>query len=158
MSRAFVKESDGNPALEDFPERPVSSQQNFVTTRGLRLIEETIHQLEQEREQAKPADDASLLARINRDLRYWQLRKASAKVVIPEASPTKVRFGVTVTLNAADGMKRSFTLVGEDEANPQRGLLSWTSPVAQSLLGREEGDEVVFQGKRAEISRIATSP
>jgi|SRR5882757_5754302 len=154
MSRAFVKEAD-DKAPEDFPERAVSDHPNFVTARGLQLIEEAIRELERERDQAKLADDTATLARINRDLRYWQQRKASAKLVTPEASPTKVRFGVIVTLSIEDGSERSFTLVGEDEADPQSGLLSWTSPVAQALFGRETGDDIVLQGSKAEIVRIA---
>lgn len=150
MSRAFVKESDDVRA--DFPERAVSTQPNFVTARGLRLIEENIGRLEREREQA--GDDAATHARIERDLRYWQQRKASARLVQPEASPIKVRFGITVVLHDSAGAERSYTLVGEDEAEPQKGLISWSSPVAQSLLGREVGDEITLQDSVFEIVEL----
>jgi len=151
MSRAFVKEMDGIDVPEDFPERPVSSQPNFVTARGLQQIEAQTRQLEQEREQAKQADDKPLLARIDRDLRYWQQRKASAKRVDPENPPVKVRFGTRVTLQYPDGKQRKFVLVGEDEAEPAAGLISWASPVGQKLLGNEIGEEVDLQGQRVEI-------
>ena len=155
MSRAFVKETDGDQALRELPERPISSQPNFVTSRGMQLIDAQLQRLEQEREQAKSNDDQDALARVQRDLRYWQQRKGSAKVVTPEVSPSKVRFGMTVSLRFEDSdSERAFTLVGEDEAEPQAGLISWNSPVAQALLGREEGDAMEVQGGRAEIVRI----
>lgn len=152
MSRAFVKEDAGEH--EDFPERLVSAQPNFVTARGLRLIEENTARLEQEREQARAADDSAARVRIERDLRYWQQRKGSAKLVLPEAAPVKARFGVTVVLSDARGSELSYTLVGEDEAEPQKGLISWTSPVAQMLLGRDVGEEVELQGGRYEITAL----
>lgn len=153
MSRAFVKEPDGDQAVSDLPERPISPHPNFVTQRGQRLIEDMLGKLEHERVTAKSSGDAELLARVQRDLRYWQQRKFSAQVVVPETSPTQVRFGVTVILNDA-GAERRFTLVGEDEASPAEGLISWTSPVGQALLGREVGEEASLQGRRMEIVRL----
>lgn len=159
MSRAFVKEMDGMDVPEDFPERPVSERPNFVTARGLQLIEAQVRELEQERDQAKQADDKLALARIDRDLRYWQQRKASARLAQPELAqpetpPVKVRFGMRVTLHEDGGNERRFVLVGEDEADPATGRISWASPVGQLLLGNEVGDEIQLQGKRAEIVRI----
>ncbi len=93
-------------------------------------------------------------ARVDRDLRYWQQRKATAKLVEPETEPVKARFGVRVTLQYEDGAERSYTLVGEDEADPAQGLISWISPIAQALLGASVGDEVTLQGQRAEITKL----
>lgn len=154
MSRAFVKEMDGMDVPEDIPERPVSERPNFVTARGLQLIEAQVRDLEREREQAKLEDDKLALARIDRDLRYWQQRKSSARLTEPETPPVKVRFGMRVALREDDGNERQFVLVGEDEADPAAGLISWASPVGQLLLGNEVGDEIQLQGKRAEIVRI----
>ncbi len=39
----------------------------------------------------------------------------------------------------------SFTIVGEDEADPERGLLSWVSPLARELIGKQKGDVVVWK-------------
>lgn len=151
MSRAFVRETDGAEVPQDLPERPVSSHPNFVSPRGLQQIEEHIRELEAAREEPKRSEDKDALARVDRELRYWQQRKSSAKVVEPEASPVKVRFGVRVTVRCADGTQRSFTLVGEDEADPAHGTISWISPIAQALIGRELDDEVELQGQRAQI-------
>lgn len=154
MSRAFVRENDGAEVPQDLPERPVSSHPNFVTARGLQQIEARIRELEAAREEPKRSEDKDALARIDRELRYWQQRKSSAKLVEPEATPAKVRFGVRVTVQYEDGADRSYTLVGEDEADPAQGRISWISPIAQALLGRELGDEVNLQGQRAEITAL----
>jgi transcription elongation GreA/GreB family factor len=154
MSRAFIKEQDGADVPEDLPERPVSPHPNFVTARGLRQIEAQVRELEQAREQAKLGDDKSLLAHVERDLRYWQQRKAGARLTEPEPPAVKIRFGMRVTLGLDDGSQRQFVLVGEDEADPAAGLISWVSPVGQQLLGKEVGDEIQLQGRPAEILSV----
>jgi len=156
MSRAFVRETDGAEVPQDLPERPVSSHANFVTARGLQQIESRIHELEAAREAPKRSEDKDALSRVDRDLRYWQQRKASAKLVEPESEPQKVRFGVRVTVRYEDGVERSFTLVGEDEADPAQGLISWISPIAQQLIGTSVGDEMALQGQRAEVTKLAS--
>jgi transcription elongation GreA/GreB family factor len=154
MSRAFVRENDGAEVPQDLPERPVSSHPNFVTVRGLQQIESRIHELEAAREAPKRSEDKDALARVDRELRYWQQRKATAKVVEPDSAPVKVRFGVRVTLRYEDGTQRTFTLVGEDEADPAQGLVSWISPIAQALIGASVGDELSVQGRHAEITKL----
>jgi transcription elongation GreA/GreB family factor len=154
MSRAFVRENDGAEVPQDLPERPVSSHPNFVTARGLQQIESRIHELEAAREAPKRSEDKDALGRVDRDLRYWQQRKATAKVVEPDSEPVKVRFGVRVTLQYEDGTERTFTLVGEDEADPAQGLISWISPIAQALIGTSVGDEVALQSQRAQVTRL----
>src|SRR5256885_5700066 len=110
---------------------------------GLELIEARIAALGVELKAARAADDEPLVARVNRDLRYWTRRRATARVVAPLPAPDTVRFGVTVTLRyAGDGADARFKIVGEDEADPARGLVSFVSPLAQALLGKRIGDEV----------------
>lgn len=154
MSRAFVRETDGAEVPQDLRERPVSSHPNFVTARGLQQIEDRIHELEAAREEPKRSEDKDALARVDRELRYWQQRKSSAKLVEPEAAPVKARFGVRVTVHLEDGADRSYTLVGEDEADPAHGSISWISPIAQALIGAELGAEVNLQGQRAEVTAL----
>jgi transcription elongation GreA/GreB family factor len=132
----------------------VSAHPNFVTARGLRLIEDQIRDLQSAREAAKRDEDKSALARVDRELRYWSQRKASAKLIEPDPAPLKARFAVRVTVGYESGEERSFTLVGEDEAEPAQGLISWVSPIAQALLGAQVGDEVQLQGQRAEVLRL----
>lgn len=152
MSRAFVHESDDGPEM--IPERPVSERPNLVTPEGMRQIEERLRALEGERQTAKSADDAPGLARIERDLRYFNRRRASAQLIEPQPHAHSVRFGVRVRLRREDGGEITYRLVGEDEAEPARGLLSWASPLAQSLLGKEVGDTVLFQGGALEVAGI----
>ncbi|MCW5570542.1 MAG: transcription elongation factor, partial [Steroidobacteraceae bacterium] len=110
MSRAFVKEGDGEVAL---PERAVSPHPNLVTASGLAQIDAEVRALEASRRAARQAarggeagHDAAALAAIERDLRYWVSRKASARLVTPAAAPDIVRFGVAVTLRDATGATR----------------------------------------------------
>ena len=154
MSRAFVREIDGAEIPQDLPERPVSAHPNFVTVRGLQQIEQRIHELEAAREEPKRSEDKDALARVDRDLRYWLQRKGSAKLIEPQTAPAKARFGVRVTVLDEDDTQRSYTLVGEDEADPAHGLISWISPIAQSLIGASVGDEVKLQEQRAEIIKL----
>jgi len=152
MSRAFTRESDDDPGT--LPERPVSPHPNLVTPNGLAAIEARVRALESERAAARASGDSTQRARIERDLRYYTQRLATARVVAPAAAPDRVRFGVEVTLRNAGGHEQSFRLVGEDEADAAHGLLSWVSPLGQALLGHEPGDTVRFQAGELEILRL----
>lgn len=151
MSRAFVKEDDDAP--EELPERIVSTAPNLVTAEGLAAIEAEIARLNDELA-ALDADDRSGRAPIARDLRYWTARRGSAQLVAPPPDNEIVRFGATVTVARDDGRQQTFRIVGEDEANPERGTLSHVSPLAQALLGKSEGDVVRVAGGEAEIIAI----
>ena len=71
-------------------------------------------------------------------------RLARAQVIDPSGqAPDAVRFGATVLLmDVESGDEISYTIVGEDESDAARGLISVTSPVARALLGKPV-DEVV---------------
>lgn len=152
MSRAFTRESDDDPGT--LPERPVSSHPNLVTPGGLAAIEGRLRSLERELVAARASGDSTRRACIERDLRYFTQRLATARVIAPGAAADRVRFGVRVTLRNASGAEQSFRLVGEDEADAARGLLSWVSPLAQALLGHEPGNTVRFQTGELEILRL----
>jgi len=155
MSRAFVKENDD--AGEPLPELSVSPHPNFVTHAGLAQIEQRVAALEAEQRAARAGTDKPLLARISRDLRYWTQRRASARPVPTPTVPIEVvRFGVAVLLRFEDGTERAFRIVGEDEADPARGLVSWAAPLGKILTGRSAGDEVEVLGQTAEI--VALTP
>lgn len=152
MSRAFVRESDQD--AEPLPERGISPHPNLVTRSGLRQIDERIRELEAARRAARHEEDKSTLARIERDLRYWMQRRSTARVIEPQASQDVVRFGVKVMLELDDGSQREFRLVGEDEADPSQGRVSWVSPLGEALMGAKSGDTVKFQERDAEIVRL----
>jgi transcription elongation GreA/GreB family factor len=91
------------------------------------------------------------VAAVERELRYWKQRRSSARIIAPPSAPEIVRFGVSVRLQFDDGVGRGFRLVGEDEADPASGLLSWTSPVGTTLIGRRLGDTIEVFGRQAKI-------
>lgn len=151
MSRAFVKEDDD--AAEDLPERLVSTAPNLVTAAGLAAIDAEIAQLNAALAQA--GEDRAARARIARDLRYWDARRGSAQLMPAPSDADSVHFGSTVTLTRDDGRRQVFRIVGEDEADPERGTLSHVSPLARALLGKEAGDSVHVAGHDLEIEAIA---
>jgi transcription elongation GreA/GreB family factor len=150
MSRAFVKEDDDAAAA--LPERPISPHPNYVTAAGLAGIEAETARLQAEMHAA--AGDRDAAARIGRDLRYWQARRASAELIPAPADNGQVRFGSRITLRDASGRMRTLRIVGEDEADPRAGTLSYVAPLARALIGKAAGDEVGAPGGRMEILAI----
>lgn len=151
MSRAFVKEDDD--AVEDVPERPISTAPNLVTAEGRAAIEAEVTRLSDELSNA--GEDRSERARVGRDLRYWTARRSTAQLVPPPQDCEIVRFGCTVTITRDDGRSQTFRIVGEDEAAPERGTLSHVSPLARALLGKSVGDSAQVTGHDVEITNIA---
>jgi transcription elongation GreA/GreB family factor len=154
MSKAFTKEEEGGDVYDDLPDRPISPH-NLVTARGLELIEAELARLHEAHAVAHDADDKPLLAKINRDLRYWTSRRATAQVVEPPADATEVQFGSSVTIERDDGRRQTYRIVGEDEADPAHGTLSYVSPVAQALMGKPVGETVQAGAGEATIVEIS---
>jgi transcription elongation GreA/GreB family factor len=154
MSKAFTKEAEGGDVYDDLPDRPVSPH-NLVTRKGLEMIEAELGRLHREHAAAQDADDRPKLAKINRDLRYWTSRRATAQVMEPPKDAAEVRFGSTVTIARDDGRRQTYRIVGEDEADPSLGTLSYVSPVAQALMGKQVGDTVQAGTADAEIVAIS---
>jgi len=151
MSRAFVKESDDAPEL---PDRPVSGHPNYVTERGLALIEAELLQYRTALADAQAAEDRDAIAAAAREVRYWTQRRASAEPQPPPADDDIVRFGSRVTFERDDGRQQTFQIVGEDEADPAKGTLFYMSPLAQALLGKSVGDVLRAGSGGAEIVKI----
>src|SRR5262245_61837137 len=154
MSRAFVKDQDEDQGADDIPDRVVSPHRNLVTASGLAGIDEELRRSRDGLAAARSSADRAELARPRRDLRYWTERRGSAELVPAPTDTDKVRFGSTVTLAPAGGRQRIFRIVGEDEASPAEGRISYVSPLAQSLLGSQVGDTVPFSDAEAEIVHI----
>ncbi|MEJ0041755.1 MAG: GreA/GreB family elongation factor [Rhizomicrobium sp.] len=138
MSRAFVRERDDAPA-DAPPELRLGSGANLVTPRGLRLMEQRLFELNEALGAGPGADDK---ARILRDLRYWTSRRASAQLVDHQASDNEVGFGSEVVFRRHGGAPETFQIVGEDEADPAQGRISYVSPIAQALMGARAGETV----------------
>jgi transcription elongation GreA/GreB family factor len=145
MSRAFVSEEAEESRAAAVPERPVSTHPNLVTPTGLVLIETALASAQSALAKA-PADDTTR-PRLQRDLRYWQARRATATPVQAHtSSPDEVVFGVLVTVRRGKTTSR-FRIVGEDEADPAQGLLSYLAPLAAAVLGAETGETVEIEGR-----------
>jgi len=155
MSRAFVKESEDAGSEPELPERSVSPHRNLVTPTGFERIEAEVHRLEAELAQARAADDKPAIARCQRDLRYWNQRRASAEVVPPPTRHDKVRFGSTVTVRLDDRTLKTLKIVGEDEASPADGRIAYVAPVAARMIGAALGESVELGGVEGEIVAIA---
>lgn len=81
-------------------------------------------------------------------LKYLEYRIARAMVIDPLSvtNTDRIGFGATVELVNSDTDEAvTYALVGEDESDAERGLISITSPIARALIGKSEGDEVTVR-------------
>lgn len=155
MSGAFTKEQDDDELREELPDRPISPHRNLVTPEGLAQIEAELARLHVELDEAQARDDKHAVARAARDLRYWQARRASAEVIHKISDVAQVRFGHRVVIEDETGKQQSFRLVGEDEADPAKGLIPYVAPLAKELLGKSVGDSAEVGRHSATILEIA---
>lgn len=151
MSRAFVKEQE---SIDELPERLISEHPNLVTREGLTQIEAEVARFDAAHAAAQVAGDREAMAATARDLRYWSARMASAELVPEPADTAQVQFGSTVTIAREDGRRQTYRIVGEDEANPAKGSISYVSPLACSLAAKSVGEAISVAGSEAEIVAI----
>ena len=155
MAVAFTREEDYEARAADLPDRPISAHPNLVTASGLAAIEAELAAARAAYAAAQTeggiSADRTAMARATRDLRYWSARRANAQLVEPEDAAGTVQFGRTVEIEREDGRKQSFRIVGEDEADPAQGSVSYVSPLARALLGKSVGDEALVNGASVEI-------
>lgn len=89
------------------------------------------------------------LRQIDGRIRFLQGRLDSAEIVDPvqqgEIASGRVLFGCTVTVEDEAGKERCYSIVGEDEIDLSKGRVSWVSPIARALLGKAEGDCIIFK-------------
>lgn len=158
MAVAFTKEEDYEAQAADLPDRPVSAHANLVTASGLAAIEAELAAARAAYAAAQAeggiSADRTAMARATRDLRYWSSRRASAQITEPEPEPGKVQFGRTVEIEREDGRTQRFRIVGEDEADPAKGSVSYVSPLARALLGKAVGEVAEVNGAEVEIVAV----
>lgn len=158
MSVAFTRESDLEATAADLPDRPIPAHANLVTPRGLALIDAELAAAKAAHAAAQASDaisaDRTAMARATRDLRYWAARRASAQVIEPRGGGETVAFGNIVTLERDDGRSQRWAIVGDDEADPGAGSVSYVSPLARAVIGKAVGDVVKIAGQDAEITAI----
>jgi transcription elongation GreA/GreB family factor len=140
MSVAFRRESD-EEHLEPKFELPIPKGPNLVTARGLKLIGQRRAAFEA---QLRDCTDPTMIVAIQRDLRYWTTRQITAELA-PTPSGDKVEFGTEVTI-LLNGKQRKLRIVGDDEADPAAGLISFNAPLSRAMLGAEPGELLAFGG------------
>lgn len=157
-----MKDPDDAARPEVLPERPQSPRPNYVTPAGLQRLRAQAADLAVRLRSFGPPADPHERAVLQRDLRWVEGRLQRAILVDPaDQAVDRVRFGMTVDVRHEDGSTEALTIVGEDEAEPGSGRISWLSPLAEALLDAEPGDEVAWQrpaGKtRLEILEVRRS-
>lgn len=160
MSVAFVKEESAETAAEtQLPDRPVSLHPNLVTETGLKALEHALQTAREAFEAANAVEDVNERRRQAagpaRDLRHFSERLRTAQPMPPPADNETVAFGSTVTFSRDDGRVQTYRIVGEDEADPKAGTISYVSPVARLLLGKSVGDVVTIGEQELEVMTIA---
>ena len=161
MSKAFTRETDRDDS-DDLPdEAPPPGGKNYMTPRGHRALEDELRRLVRD-DRPKVVEVVSWAAgngdrsengdyiygkkrlrEIDRRIRYLTKRLESAEVVDParQTRRDQVFFGATVTYAGPRG-EHTVTIVGVDEADLDRGEVSWISPIARALMKAQEGDVV----------------
>jgi len=158
MSVAFKKESDTEAEAADLPDRPVSAHPNLVTPKGLALIEASLAEARAAYAAAQASGDVqadrTAMARATRELRYWSARRANAQLVEPQPDAEVATFGAAVTFEREDGRRQTYRIVGEDEADPAKGAVSFVSPLARAVLGKAVGETAQLAGDEIELIAI----
>ena len=147
MSVAFRRDSDEEHKEPRF-ELPIPVGPNLVTENGLALIRARVAELEA-CIAAEPGE--AELEEAKRTLRYWRTRQATAQLAPPPPAD-EVGFGSRVGFRQ-DGKLRRIDIVGDDEADPSAGRISFSAPLARALIGACVGDLVDFAG-RAEALEV----
>ena len=155
MSRAFIKEdADAEQVLVTVRPPLPEGVANLVTPAGLAALEAELKALQSEAaklaalsSEASGSNAVRRLAAIDEEIPELEDRLRSA-VLVPTPPPGTdvVQLGATVTVEDAAPSSRpsSFVIVGVDEADPLEGLVAFTAPVAQALLGKKVGASASF--------------
>ena len=154
MSKAFTRESDDEPGAEEIPSfRPQlpPGTRNYITREGADRVKQRLNDL-----LAKKQAMATMSNEIGTALEAEKRKIESAirrlqqildSVIVAEipSDQEKVAFGATVMVRHGNGEESAYHIVGVEEADPERGSISWISPLARALLSRRAGDKVRFR-------------
>ncbi len=156
MSKAFTKEDDDD-GVETLPDLPQSPHPNYVTLEGLAALRDRLHTVRAELNElrANKGDIKTHLAVAvaERDIRFIAERIKRAIVVDPRAQPPGlIAFGATIEVIDEDGRTHSYRIVGADESDPARGLITPFSPLARALIGAKVGDVVVWEKPKGQVT------
>ena len=169
MSKAFVKESDGDEEETEVSSIIPAGTKNYITPVGAERLKAELKALLYE-ERPKVVQTVSWAAsngdrsengdyiygkrrlrEIDRRIRFLTKRIQSFEIVDPSKQKSeRILFGAKGTIEDADGKKKIFQIVGIDESDPAHGKVSWISPIAKAVLNKEVGDVVNLRTPRSE--------
>jgi transcription elongation factor GreB len=163
MSKAFTRETEDEESLE--PSRPIpAGLKNYITPTGYKQLRDELDKLwKVERpalvntitwaasngDRSENGDyiyGKKRLREIDWRIRFLSKRMDDAVVVDPAQRKDcdQVFFGATVTVCGRDGVPRNYSIVGVDEADAGRGLISWVSPLARALIKARVEDVITL--------------
>ena len=152
MSVAFRRESDEEHKEPRF-ELPIPVGPNLVTANGLAQAQARVEALEA---LVAAETDEATLEESKRELRYRRTRLATAQLA-PPPPEDEVAFGSRVGFRQ-DGALRRIDIVGDDEADPSAGRISFSAPLARALIGACAGDRVDFAGRTEALEVVEVGP
>ena len=154
MSRGFIKEGD----QEEIPRVPMRAYlpegvPNYVTKEGLEALKEELKDLETER--VKAGDNYIMVNFLDASIKLLVDRINSAvEVDLSKSSKNTVSFGAWVRYNG-----RVVRIVGVDEADVNKGLISFISPIAKMLIGKKAGDIIELKGpEKIAVEEVSFEP
>ena len=154
MSRGFIKEGD----QEEIPRVPMRAYlpegvPNYVTKEGLEALKEELKDLEAER--VKVGDNYIMVNFIDASIKLLVDRINSAvEVDLSKSNKDTVSFGAWVRYNG-----RVMRIVGVDEADVNKGLISFISPIAKMLIGKKSGDIIELKGsEKIKVEEVSFEP
>jgi transcription elongation GreA/GreB family factor len=159
MSVAFTREESAETAAAvELPDRPISTHPNLVTQSGLKALDAAMAAARAAYHAAQQVEDLnerrSAVAAPSRDMRYFAERLRTAQLMPDPAERDTVAFGSRVTFVRDRGVPQTFRIVGEDEADPRTGSISYVSPVARALIGAAVGDRVALGDHEIEVLAV----
>ena len=160
VSVAFTKEESSETAAETMlPDRPISERPNLVTRTGLAQLEAQLASARADYDASQAIDDVNEKRRQQagplRDARYFAERVRTAELIADPVVHDVVAFGSTITYSRDERPAQTYRIVGEDEADPKAGSISFASPVARALMGKSVGDVVEAGGAEIEVLSIS---
>ena len=153
MSKAFTRESDDESGAEQTPSfRPQlpPGTRNYITREGADRLKQRLNELLEEKQAMASASAAGTTLEAEQrkiESAIRRLQQILNSVVVAELPPDqeKVGFGATVMVQHGSGEEAAYRIVGVEEADPERGSISWISPLARALLSARAGDKVRFR-------------
>jgi transcription elongation factor GreB len=170
MSKAFTRDGDeNNTEVDTEVDASIPGGKNYITPAGAERLRAELKKLryEERPEVTKTVAWAAgngdrsengdylygkkRLREIDKRMRFLAKRLEAAEVVDPLVINVEyVQFGATVSLRFEDDSEKTYSIVGVDEVDVNRGRISWMSPLARALLKAKAGDYITFHSPKGE--------